>query len=172
MRPEYCMVDDVIKVEDCNRLVEWSKDNSAKAKMHQTSNNLLIRKSSVAWLPNGSEFQDVIEGILGAFCYVSQDFFGHTIEDIEPLQLATYGFGDHYSWHMDTGLVGEDRIISASIELDDPSTYIGGGLEFQFHPKPVPERKQCRMVVFPSMMVHKARPVYWGKRRSLVIWAK
>jgi len=172
LRPDYCVVNNVITKENCDLLIEWSAKNSTRAKVHRPGLDLLKRRSAVAWIPNGSEFQEIIEEILKAFCHVSESMFNHSVDSIEPIQLATYGIGDHYGWHMDAGLTGEDRVISASVELDDPSSFKGGGLEFQTHPVPIPEKQQGRMIMFPSMLVHRARPIYWGKRRSLVIWAK
>ena len=63
-------------------------------------------------------------------------------------------------------------------QLSDPSDYKGGELEFSF---PTPENRnissikeiitQGSIVVFPSFIWHRVKPVTEGTRYSLVIWS-
>lgn len=165
-------MDEILTKEQCAEIVQWGKANLESGLTEGFTANKLKRRSKIAWILNGSELQESIDKILEAFCDVSYQFFGKTISSIEPIQFTNYNILDRYGWHIDSTISGEDRLISASIELSDPKDYIGGGLEFYEHPVRIPERKQGRMVIFPSMMLHRARTVYWGERNSLVLWAK
>lgn len=172
MRPDYCIVNNLLTPEDCQVITKWGKLNTEQALTSGKGLEFAKRRSKVAWIPHGSDLQEIIDKALYAFCDVSEQAFGRTISSIEPIQFTSYNMFDRYGWHMDCTMTGSERLISASIELSDPAEYIGGGLEFYEHPCPIPERAQGRMIMFPSMMLHRARTVYWGERNSLVLWAQ
>tara|TARA_R110002051_G_scaffold269366_2_gene329450 strand:+ start:99 stop:770 length:672 start_codon:yes stop_codon:yes gene_type:complete len=123
----------------------------------------------------------------------------YDITAIEPIQYTVYnGANDHYSWHTDTldndhlTSKGPDNIqngtvrkISCSIQLDSPSDYEGGDLEFvtghtgtvskdgklQTSNLTMPQFKEKGSATFfPSFTYHQIKPVTKGLRRSLVIW--
>ena len=62
--------------------------------------------------------------------------------------------------------------------MTDPSEYDGGELEFQFRNNddptiiyPCPEiMKKGSIVVFPSFLWHRVKPITRGTRNSLVMW--
>jgi PKHD-type hydroxylase len=64
------------------------------------------------------------------------------------------------------------------VQLSDPKDYKGGELEFQFRntDDPTPTRPcleilpRGSIVVFPSFVWHRVKPVTEGTRYSLVIW--
>jgi PKHD-type hydroxylase len=57
------------------------------------------------------------------------------------------------------------------VQLSDPADYDGGELEFMMHRSVVQaERAQGTVVLFPSFLQHRVRPVTRGVRRSLVFW--
>lgn len=117
---------------------------------------------------------DILEKVVGRFQYVANTFYGVDLNCIEPIQYTRYGVFNHYGWHMDTAPIVEDgetaRLLSASVELCDPNEYLNGGLEFRDHPNRRPNVKKGTMTCFPSLMIHRARPVFWGSRSSLVLW--
>jgi PKHD-type hydroxylase len=107
----------------------------------------------------------------------------------EMLQFTVYEEGQHYNWHPDQNshpyqhddgqdFEGKIRKISASIILNDPSEYEGGELEFdlgRINGEPASETcdqltKQGSIVVFPSFVYHRVKPVTKGTRYSLVMW--
>ncbi len=109
----------------------------------------------------------------------------------EPCQFTKYGSKQYYGWHCDSwgtpydrpNLMNEHgkiRKLSVTCSLSDPSEYEGGELEFNFN-NPEFSKKQnfktCKeilskgsIVVFPSFVWHRVRPVKKGTRYSLVIW--
>jgi PKHD-type hydroxylase len=91
--------------------------------------------------------------------------------DIQPIrsgQLTRYGVGQEYRNHVDIGAGPMSRRkISVSIELTDPESYEGGGLEVGGDRV---ELRRGDMALFSSMMLHRALPVTSGERWSLVCW--
>jgi PKHD-type hydroxylase len=79
-------------------------------------------------------------------------------------------------------LHGKIRKLSVTISLSDPKTYKGGELEFDFRNKDnskngVSNIQECKeikrkgsVVVFPSHLWHRVKPVTKGIRYSLVVW--
>lgn len=170
MRPDYMVSPDVLTGEECDRIIKYCCGDMQTARVGRGF-DFWRRRSKVAWLDQGSEVDDLVMKCVNALIYVSSEYYDQFINHVEPVQFTHYGIGMYYGWHMDAGINAEEnRIISASVELSDPSKYWGGGLKFADHPKPVPKRQQGTMISFPSLIVHKARPVFWGTRSSLVLW--
>ena len=108
----------------------------------------------------------------------------------EVCQFTKYNKGQYYGWHTDswhkaydkpnTPSHGKIRKLSVTLSLSDPKTYVGGELEFDFRnldpdKKPVPRickeiRPKGSLVIFPSEVWHRVRPVTKGTRYSLVVW--
>lgn len=103
----------------------------------------------------------------------------------EQCQFTIYEPGQYYDWHCDskpepyeTGLT---RKLSVTLSLSDGKDYEGGELEFDYrdqNPDLPPQRVVCKeilpqgsLVVFPSFVWHRVRPVTSGTRYSLVIWS-
>ena len=99
-------------------------------------------------------------------------FFGYDLCGYDRIQYARYEAEDkgYYDWHMDVGsLVPMARKLSASVLLSDD--FDGGEFQFNFGPIIDSElTKAGRIVVFPSHVVHRVKPVTRGVRESLVIW--
>ena len=75
---------------------------------------------------------------------------------------------------------GKIRKLSVTVSLTDPKEYKGGELEFDFRDKDPDKKPNIRacteilpkgsLVVFPSFVWHRVKPVTKGVRHSLVIW--
>ena len=108
----------------------------------------------------------------------------------ESPQFTIYNKKQHYDWHCDSfsepyncpqlpSKHGKVRKLSVTISLSDPKDYKGGDLEFDFrnHPLKSTNKVICKdvkprgsIVVFPSFLWHRVKPVISGTRYSLVIW--
>ena len=107
----------------------------------------------------------------------------------ESCQFTIYKKGQYYDWHCDSWdkpyveegpTKGKVRKLSVTVTLTDPKEYKGGELEFDFRNlDPDKERatKICTeilpkgsVVVFPSFVWHRVKPVTKAERNSLVIW--
>ena len=95
------------------------------------------------------------------------------------MQITKYKKNGHYEFHQDGNgftsfdtpenkiLHGKTRKLSMTIVLNED--YEGGEFEF-FDDKNLIREKIGTVIVFPSYMVHKVRPVTKGTRYSLVAW--
>jgi len=110
----------------------------------------------------------------------------------ESCQFTKYTKGQFYDWHCDSWDKpyekegpdkGKIRKLSMTCQLTDGSEYKGGELEFDFRnydPHMRDESKhriQCKeilpkgsIIVFPSFVWHRVKPVTSGTRYSLVVW--
>lgn len=104
----------------------------------------------------------------------------------EPIQFTYYTKKQYYGWHCDSwenpygtdsNFSGKIRKLSLIASLSSPTKYKGGELEFDFKnrhkTKPQicePVRERGSIVVFPSFVWHRVKPVTRGERYSLVCW--
>ena len=107
----------------------------------------------------------------------------------EGCQFTKYKPGQYYDWHCDSwdGIYkekgptqGKIRKLSVTVSLSDEKDYTGGELEFDFRNNdPYTKRNTsiCKdilpkgsLVVFPSFVWHRVKPVTKGVRYSLVVW--
>ena len=108
----------------------------------------------------------------------------------EPCQFTKYKKGQYYDWHCDSWNKpynvpnaqsnGKQRKLSVTLSLSDEKDYSGGELEFDMR-NTDPDKKanthilkeirsKGSLVVFPSDVWHRVKPVKRGVRHSLVIW--
>ena len=108
----------------------------------------------------------------------------------ESCQFTKYKLNQFYDWHCDSWETpyanadnkdtnGKIRKLSVTCSLSDPKDYEGGELEFDFRnmDPDKPTIRKCAeisqrgsIVVFPSHVWHRVKPVTKGTRYSLVIW--
>ena len=112
----------------------------------------------------------------------------------ESCQFTKYKQGQYYDWHCDGWDKpyqrkegdpdnGKIRKLSMTCQLTDGSEYKGGELEFDFrnydpHMRDESKHKiKCKeilpkgsIIVFPSFLWHRVKPVKKGTRYSLVVW--
>jgi len=108
----------------------------------------------------------------------------------EPCQFTKYKLNQFYDWHCDSwdkpydtpndpNHHGKIRKLSVTCSLSDPKNYKGGELEFDFRnlDPGKPSVRKCveisergSIVVFPSHVWHRVKPVTKGTRYSLVVW--
>lgn len=96
------------------------------------------------------------------------------VDEMEPLHIVRYPVGGHYAWHVDTDYSleanGKHRKYTVVVPLN--KAVRGGGTELMWsNGKPVqPSVKPGDALIFPSTMVHRAKPVKEGERWVLVGW--
>ena len=108
----------------------------------------------------------------------------------ESCQFTKYKLNQFYDWHCDSwesayankdnpDTFGKIRKLSVTCSLSAPEDYEGGELEFDFRntDPDKPAIRKCAeikprgsIVVFPSHVWHRVKPVTKGTRYSLVIW--
>ena len=106
----------------------------------------------------------------------------------ESCQFTKYKKDQYYGWHCDSWdkpyadgpSKGKIRKLSVTVSLSDPTTYKGGELEFDFRQHDADKKRKtiiCKeilpkgsIIVFPSFVWHRVKPVTKGVRHSLVMW--
>jgi len=108
----------------------------------------------------------------------------------ESCQYTEYKEGQFYDWHCDSNPTpydkpddpntnGKIRKLSLILSLSEPEEYEGGDVEFGFHdndgnkqPSICEEvRPRGSLIIFPSFVWHRVKPVTRGIRHSLVCWS-
>ena len=146
-----------------------------------------IRDSNVVWLKDRWIYKEI-----QPFIYEANRLAGWNFDWdwSESCQFTKYKLNQFYDWHCDSlenpynipndsNIHGKIRKLSVTCSLSDPKDYKGGELEFDFRNRSPdkPTMKKCAeikprgsIVVFPSHVWHRVKPVTKGTRYSLVIW--
>jgi PKHD-type hydroxylase len=150
-------------------------------KLHKT------RNSDVIWLDDFWIYKEIYPFVQNANKNANWNF---DIHKCEKAQFTIYEENQHYDWHWDcwkhpynipnspeNGLI---RKISVTVSLSDLSEYEGGDFLFDFRDgSPIKKKRifsyrdlltKGSILVFPSFLWHKVKPVIKGKRYSLVVW--
>ena len=141
--------------------------------------NKQTRKSEICWIsdPNlNSELFNLVN-------VCNNDNWSYDLDGCDAIQYGTYSDGGYYDWHVDIEqkvkfIDGKylARKLSMTIWLNDPDEYEGGELDIEVKG---PHRdlrydtfklSKGSILIFPSYMWHRVRPVTSGVRKSLVTW--
>jgi len=148
------------------------------------------RDSNVVWLNDPWIYRELHPYIHAANKNAGWNFQWDTSEQ---LQFTKYKLNQYYDWHQDsfhkpfdkpnTLDHGKIRKLSMTCQLTDGSEYEGGELEFDFRDYDPPKRDEDKhliqakqilskgsIIVFPSFVWHRVKPVRKGVRYSIVMW--
>ena len=147
------------------------------------------RKSDIVWMSDTWIYKEIQPYIHEANKSAE---WNHEWDFSQACQFTEYKKGQYYDWHCDGWDKpykkegpdnGKIRKLSMTCQLTDGSEYKGGELEFDFRnydPHMRDESKhrvQCKeilpkgsIIVFPSFVWHRVKPVTSGTRYSLVVW--
>ena len=150
------------------------------------------RKSDLVWLNENWIYRELHPYIHEANKLAGWNFEWDTSESC---QFTKYKLNQYYDWHCDSWDKpydkpnnprehGKIRKLSMTCQLTDGSEYEGGELEFDFRnydPHTRDELKHLKkakeilpkgsIIVFPSFLWHRVKPVTKGTRYSLVMWS-
>ena len=145
------------------------------------------RDSNIVWLNDRWIYKEIQPFIHQANRLAGWDF---EWSFSEACQFTKYKLNQFYDWHADSwetpyankdnpDTFGKIRKLSVTCSLSAPEDYEGGELEFDFRntDPDKPAIRKCAeikprgsIVVFPSHVWHRVKPVTKGTRYSLVIW--
>ena len=145
------------------------------------------RKSNIVWMNDRWIYNEIHPYIHTANKNAGWNF---QWDFSESCQFTKYKLNQFYDWHCDSWSKpynrpeqpdrhGKIRKLSVTISLSDENDYEGGDFEFDFRnddkgsnqPRLCKEiRPKGSVVVFPSFVWHRVKPVTSGTRYSLVIW--
>lgn len=188
LTPKFC--DEIIEYgnkyqDNIAKTGSFPKENFSKKELKNLQKK---RNSNVVWLDDFWIYKEILPYVEEANKKAGWNF---DIDCSEVCQFTKYGPGQYYGWHFDSHAKPYDvpqnkylhnkiRKISVTCNLTDPNNYIGGELEFNIN-NPEKNKKDnyitCAeakfrgsIIVFPSFVWHRVKPVLTGKRYSLVIW--
>ena len=159
-------------------------DNPTKEEIKELSS---LRKSDVVWMDAAWIYKEIHPYIETANAEAGWNF---DWDFSEACQFTIYKENQYYDWHYDSAPEpydepnnlnrhGKIRKLSVTISLSDESDYEGGDFEFDFRNNDGEKNQSsvCKeirpkgsIVVFPSFVRHRVKPVTSGTRYSLVIW--
>jgi PKHD-type hydroxylase len=147
---------------------------------HTEEDEQKLRVSNVGFhYPNNPNLKFVFEKFNGIFEYVNSMFYNFDINGYDYFQYAEYDGKEsgRYNWHMDLAFgessrdVYSTRKLSMSMLLNTPEVDFEGGDFSTFMSKEINvPLKRGEILIFPSFIVHRVKPVTRGIRKSLVIW--
>ena len=153
-----------------------------------------LRKSDVVWMDETWIYREIQPYIREANKAAGWNF---DWDFTEECQFTIYKKNQFYDWHNDSTSVpydspedlnhhGKIRKLSVTISLSDESDYEGGEFEFDFRNQEKHDNKHLKLedrfqsvpqikpkgsiVVFPSFVWHRVKPITSGTRYSLVLW--
>ena len=153
----------------------WDSENEEKATLSGAKEGTddTLRKTKVTFVKEQPDSIWLYHrlGELGIRC--NHERYGYDLLGFHhELQLARYGVGDFFDWHMDFG-AGEisHRKLSISVQLSGSEEYEGGDLQFMINQNAVSvPRTKGTVVIFPSFILHRVTPITQGLRQSVVAW--
>ena len=142
------------------------------------------RKSNIVWMSDRWIYNEIQPYVHTANQNAGWNF---QWDFSEACQFTKYKLNQFYDWHCDswdkTYPNGKIRKLSVTCQLSDQTEYKGGELEFDFRNydpymrDEVEHVKQAKdiltkgsIIVFPSFVWHRVKPVTEGTRYSLVLW--
>ena len=188
--PKIC--DDIVKYalskkETLGTIGGYDNKKLSKAEIKEMKRK---RNSDLVWLNEPWIYKEVQPYIRQANKNAGWNF---EWDRSEVCQFTKYKLNQYYDWHNDgwkkpynkpnTPDHGKIRKLSMTLQLTDGSEYEGGELEFDFRnydPHARDESKHLKkakeilpkgsIVVFPSFIWHRVKPITKGVRYSLVMW--
>ena len=165
---------------------KYQKLGSDKLTDPQKTDLKKLRDSNISWLDDSWIYRFIHPYIHDANKNAGWNF---DWDFSEACQFTKYKINQHYGWHRDSwessynrsqnpNYNGKIRKLSVTCQLTDSSEYEGGELDFQprdtedaSHIVPCVEAKtRGSIIVFPSHIWHRVKPVTKGVRYSLVLW--
>ena len=120
----------------------------------------------------------IFDRLLNAAQEINEKDYNFDLWGFDHFQYTVYNINEEYKAHADIIYTAPKfktlaRKLSISLVLSDNYDYEGG--EFQIinaeqNEASTVEQKKGRLIVFPSWMVHKVKPVTRGVRKSIVVW--
>jgi len=185
LTPKFC--DDLVKYGNQQKESLGLTGDTLNLKKEQVDDLKRKRDSNVVWLNDLWIYREIHPYVRTANANAGWNFdWSYS----EQCQFTKYKKNQHYGWHCDSwekpyenqkdpNMNGKIRKLSVTCSLSDAKDYKGGELEFSLRnnlEKDVSTTcteilPRGSIVVFPSFVWHRVKPVTEGTRYSLVIWS-
>jgi len=187
--PRIC--DDIIKygLSKSESMAKTGAYGDKKLSKQEIKDMKRKRNSDLVWLNDSWIYRE-----LHPYVHIANKNAGWNFEwsRSESCQFTKYKHNQYYDWHCDSWDKpyenkgpdnGKIRKLSMTCQLTDGSEYEGGELEFDFRNYDPHMREESQhlkqakeilpkgsIIVFPSFVWHRVKPVTKGTRYSLVMW--
>ena len=184
LTPRFC--DDVIKygLQQKDAMALTGSYGNKKLTKQDVLNLKRKRNSDLVWLNDIWIYKEIHPFVVEANKKAGWNF---QWDSSQSCQFTKYKLNQYYDWHCDSeheiNDKGKVRKLSMTCQLTDGSEYQGGELEFDFRNYDPPQRDESKhlvkckeilpkgsIIVFPSFVWHRVKPVTKGVRYSLVVW--
>jgi len=135
------------------------------------------RVSENFWIPKNDHKYKWIYDRLLKYITIANKTYNFNLSMInDDIQFSIYRStqNGNYSWHDDiisNNNFNTIRKLSLSVQLSNEDEYEGGELEIVSAPENfIAPKKKGTIILFPSFLVHRVKPVTKGNRISLVLW--
>ena len=132
-----------------------------------------VRDSDVFWLEQKQDIMWIWDRLRAHIEDANSGIWRFNLEGFhENIQLTRYTKEGHYDWHTDNGNgYSSFRKLSCVLNLSDSNEYVGGGTSIRVDSKSeLLPHDQGTLNIFPSYVLHKAKRVKEGVRKTLVCW--
>jgi len=174
--PLFNFLGPVLTPEECDRVIAMAEMTTLRPGTIEGPEKLNagLRNSSITFLPPGGEAAWLYDKVIKTALQSNKEVWGFQLDAAEKIQIARYETDQHYVGHLDIGSDGPNalRKLSVVIQLSDPADYEGGDLIFYINSEKLMSAPRTRgeMILFPSYVLHQAKPVTSGRRYSLANW--
>lgn len=164
------------EIEKVHEIATWFKPKAGTVGLEGEKLDEEIRDSKVTFIKPDPRTEWLFRKMVDFCKFQNSSYYRYNVGFIELIQYTEYTEDGFYEYHIDSfdhdyNIFVEQRKLSVTIQLTDPSEYEGGDLEFYNPRTPVKApREKGTAVTFPSYMYHRVTPVTKGKRHSLVMW--
>lgn len=163
--------DELSNIETMTSDIDWQTAATGQDDKSKISD---YRKSKIKWCPQSDNWYWVYEKLSDMILSANSNMWDFELTQMrEDIQYTEYyEGGGQYDWHMDCGIgIQNQRKVSVTVQLSDPSEYEGGDLQFNIGGSIITApRIQGAAVIFPSFFLHRVTPVTRGTRKSFVLW--
>ena len=163
--------DELVNIETMTSNLDWKDAETGQDDKSKLSD---YRKSKIKWCPQSDNWYWVYEKLSNMIKSSNKEMWDFELTQMrEEIQYTEYyAGGGQYDWHMDCGLgIQNQRKISVTVQLSDPTENEGGDLQFNIGGSIITApRIKGAAVIFPSFFLHRVTPVTKGTRKSFVLW--
>lgn len=153
----------------------FSDNGTRKAEVLKDNNNAYdaqVRITNINFIPNNEATAWIFKRLDWLIREANKQYYEFDLNGFHNVQYAEYYAenGGKYDWHTDSSFgIESDSVRKLSISMLLNDNFEGGDFEFLWPGNKLPLKKG-RIVLFPSIFMHRVKPVTKGVRKSLVVW--
>jgi PKHD-type hydroxylase len=167
-------------ISDLEKLVNnnytFSKGRTGIAELGNDTDSYESNNRNIAYLHPTDNTRWLYELLFPLALEANEKTFHFDIDIVtDPIHYVIYPEdGGHLDWHMDVGAYGVNRRkLAMTVQLSESTDYEGGEFEIWMGGKngfiTVP-REKGDVIIFPSFLMHRVKPIKRGQRKCLVFW--